>query len=1066
MKKYILIVAMACVPFIAVHAQLSGYVYGEDGDPVWGAKLRLVQGRQVAHTDADGFFSFRKAAVPDSVFVTSVGYISATIWLTETVSTIGLQRDEHAIEEVQVVNTGFYQIPKERATGSFAVIDNALLNRSVGGDILQRLEGIASGVQFVNPGGSEASDIRVRGLASIQSDATPLIVVDNFPYDGDITSINPGDIEHVTVLKDAAAASIWGARAGNGVIVITTKQGRYNQKGQFSLNSDLTVGQKPDLLYSRDRLPSETVMQIEKEKYEQGGYYLPNNNQIPFPEYVEMLIARDAGTLSEEEFLRREAALKRTEVREEAMKYLYQPAVAQRYGINARGGGERFTYYMSGGYDRNRDYIIGNRHERINLNMQNTFKPFGGMEISSSLWYSGQDRRNNGLSIDDLTANLTHVRLSPYTPLQDGSGKALSLARDYRLPYIDGATAEGLLDWHYRPLEERDLIDRRTRQNELRANTGLRYSFLQNYNLQASYQYLNGHSQGETLYGKDSYYVRNLVNRFTQANGSRMIPYAGILQLLPPLRYNSHSGRIQFNYTQQIAQGHEVVALIGSEIRQSIEFRKPGATLYNYDPDLMTGTANYNYAQSNPVRPNGNGRIPAPSSTNTRYIDRYLSYFGNASYSFREKYILSGSLRWDGSNLFGVKTNQKGVPLWSIGSGWDIGAEEWFRPSSVDHLKLRLTYGVAGNVNKLVSAYPTIGHWGSHITSHLDYASILSIGNPSLRWEQVATANIGADFRLWQGRLSGSIDYYIKNAHDLIGADILPPSTGIVTGGTALSSNLVNYADMRTKGLDIQVRSRNLNGAFQWNNTLLFHLVRNEVTRYKASETGLITLYTSTDNPPPREGKSKDLIYALPTYRLDPADGTVMMYVDGERERNAATYINSLAFEDLEEMGVVVPPFYGSLLNDFSWKGLNLSFMLTWRAGHVFRRSTHGPGLETSVIYHMDYLDRWQKPGDEQWTDVPAISEDNNENLKAAQRNFANFVSRGDHVRLQDISMSYLLPKSKTFLPDIRQVRIYGYARNLGVLWKKEKSSLDPDYPNTTTYLVPKTFAIGLQMNF
>src|SRR5690606_37904197 len=165
----------------------------------------------------------------------------------------------------------------------------------VGGDILQRLDGVAAGVQFVTPNGSEASDIRIRGLATIQSDASPLIVVDNFPYEGDITSINPNDIDNITILKDAAAASIWGARAGNGVIVITTKQGRYGQKSQISATSNVTVGQKPNLLYSRNRLPSEVVMGIEKEKYESGGYYVENTQQVPFPEYVEMLIARDNG---------------------------------------------------------------------------------------------------------------------------------------------------------------------------------------------------------------------------------------------------------------------------------------------------------------------------------------------------------------------------------------------------------------------------------------------------------------------------------------------------------------------------------------------------------------------------------------------------------------------------------------------------------------------------------------------------------------------------------------------------------------------------------------------------
>src|SRR5690606_15013343 len=259
-------------------AQVTGYIFDEYHIPISGATVMLVGAELNIQTDINGYFAIWEGQLPDTLSIHHMGYATQKMWLRSSSEDliIYLKRDELAIEEVQVVNTGFYQIPKERATGSFTVIDNELLNRSVGGDILQRLDGVAAGVQFVTPNGSEASDIRIRGLATIQSDASPLIVVDNFPYEGDITSINPNDIDNITSLKDAAAASIRGARAGNGVIGITTKQGRYGQKSQISATSNVTVGQRPNLLYSRNRRPSEVVMGIEKEKYEFGGYYAEN----------------------------------------------------------------------------------------------------------------------------------------------------------------------------------------------------------------------------------------------------------------------------------------------------------------------------------------------------------------------------------------------------------------------------------------------------------------------------------------------------------------------------------------------------------------------------------------------------------------------------------------------------------------------------------------------------------------------------------------------------------------------------------------------------------------------
>lgn len=505
---------------------IRGRVVNEKGEPLEGATIYVLDSdgkrtsRQVI-TDREGKFQLLEANNDMYLEISYLGFMSQKVKANAKVGSIVLKPISADVDEVEVVvNTGFYQIPKERATGSFTVIDNKLLNRSVGGDILQRLEGVASGVQFVTPNGTKASDIRVRGLATIQSDASPLIVVDNFPYDGDLTSINPNDIDNITVLKDGASASIWGARAGNGVIVITTKKGRYNQKGILSVNSNITVGQRPDLMYSQRRLPSEVIMEIEKEKYQQGSIYKENAKQVPFPRYVEMLMALEKGTLSREEFDRRESIMKNTEVRKEAMKYLYQPAIYQQYALNARGGGDSFTYYLSAGYDRSRGDLVGEKDERINLNLQNTFRPFSSLELSASMWYSRQNGQNNSISLDDLRGNATHVGLSPYITLKDENNEPASVIRDYRAVYVDAAETSGLLDWQYRPLQERDLIDRRNSGQEIRANLGLLYNFLQYFDMNATYQYLKGNSSSIAQYDRDSYYVRNLVNRFTQTNGT------------------------------------------------------------------------------------------------------------------------------------------------------------------------------------------------------------------------------------------------------------------------------------------------------------------------------------------------------------------------------------------------------------------------------------------------------------------------------------------------------------------------------------------------------------------
>ncbi|MGB3063131.1 SusC/RagA family TonB-linked outer membrane protein [Sphingobacterium thalpophilum] len=1048
-------------------AQVSGYIFDENNLPLSGAIITFKKHGQSVHSDKDGYFLFPKLSLPDSINIRHLGYIEKTLPIVRNGEnlTIRMQRIFRTIDEVQVVNTGFYQVPKERATGSFTAIDNKLLNRSVGGNILERLEGVASGVQFVKANGTEASDIRVRGLATIQSDASPLIVVDNFPYDGDISSINPNDIDNITILKDGASASIWGARAGNGVIVITTKKGQYNRKGQLSITSNLTAGNKPDLMYSRRRLPSEVVMEIEKEKYEQGSYYRETSQQAAFPEYVEMLIALDKGTMSKEDFDRKEDLLKTTEVRRQAMAYLYQPKLSWQNAVSANGGGDRYTYFFSGAYDRNRSNVIGNTNNRINFNLQNTFQPFRSLELNTSMWYSQQHSENNGITLTDLQGGSTYVGLSPYTRIIDVSGNPLPVTRNYRLPYVQKAESDGLLNWMYVPLEERELNDKKNRKEELRINLGLKYSFIDHFELTANYQHVRGKNISTVIYDKDSYYVRNMVNRFTQKDGTRIVPYGGIYSEESPTTSESHSGRIQLNFNKKFSPLHELAALAGAEIRQLVENISPGSTLFNYDPDILKGNTNYDYTENYMVRPAGRARIPSPPSGKQRFTDRYLSYFGNFSYTFGKRYILSGSARWDGSNLFGVKTNQKGTPLWSVGASWEVSGENWFHDSFVRYLRLRATYGSSGNVNKNVSAFPTIRLSSSDPDTGLPYAIIGSAGNPSLRWEQVNTLNVGADFRLLENRLSGSIEYYIKNADDLIGARTFPPNTGIYEGSSAQNTSLVNYADLRTTGMDLQLNSVNFKGPLEWNTAFLFNYVKNTVTGYSESQNNGIFNYLR-DPFTPIEGESRDILLALPKYKLDPSDGSVPMYLNGERVYNASTYLNSLTKDDLIKVGTKVPTFYGSLRNSFRWKQATFSFLVSWKAGYVFRRQTVSPGMEyTSFEYNMDYLRRWRKQGDEKWTDIPATSKVQDQNLSGSLGFYENFATRGDHIRLQDISLSYTIPKSVLPGSVIKNCEVYAYARNLGILWKSARLSIDPDFPDSE-YVEPKSYSLGLRLNF
>lgn len=1049
---------------------VSGYLVDRDNsEPLAGATIHLLKAKHTLITDQQGHFTFYPKTGIDTLIISYVGYLPEKVPLSMLAArspVIRLPRDPAALQEVRI-NTGFYQLPKERATGSFTQIDNKLLNRTVSGSILQRLDGLASGVQFVNANGTKASDIRVRGLATIQSDETPLIILDNFPYDGDIENINPNDIESISVLKDAAAASIWGARAGNGVIVITTKNGRYNQKAEISTNSNLTIGEKPDLFYNQNRLPGETVMAIEKEKYEKGGYYLATAEQTPFPEYVELLIKKDNGSISETDFLNRETALKSADVRDQALKYLYQPSVYQQYSLNVRGGGDKFRYYLSAGDDRNRSTVEGDQAERLNLNLQNSFIPAKGLELTGGVWYTRSTARSNGLELSDLAAvNVSGIGISPYMRLKDEDGNNLPVVKDYRLAYVENAETSGLLDWQYRPLDETRLADNQSKATELRFNGALKYSFLQHFSVDATYQYLQAHSQNTSRYDKDSYFVRNTVNRFTQSDGSRIIPYNDIFYGFMPALTTSHSGRMQLNYNQVLKPGNVIAALAGWEIKETVRENDPGYILYNYDSDLLTSSTVFDYTKYYTTRPSSGSVIPSQLIDKLRYTDRYLSWFGNLSYTIKDRYILSGSARWDGSNLFGVKTNQKGTPLWSAGGSWEMSRENFWNIGALPYLRWRVTYGSSGNVNKGVSVFPTVTYVPDGITN-LQTAQITSAGNPSLKWEQVNTTNIGIDFATKGRKITGSIDYYVKSAHDLIGQDYFPPSSGIITDGTATATNLVNYADLKTHGWDIQVTTQNIrDGSFNWNSSVLLNYVRNKITDYKE---GKLSAFSNWFNgiAPAMTGASRDVVYAIPWYGLDHNTGYPVVYINGQASGDYQTYYNSLTYHDLVKAGVSVPPFFASLRNVFSYKAVSLDFMLVWKSGYVFRRNSMNSGNEYTGIYHMDYFKRWQMPGDEKFTNVPAHREIG-VTVPLSGPVYSDseaLITKGDQLRLQDINLSYNFSRARYKRLPFNGLKVYAYSRNLGILWKRNKQGIDPDY-YAAEYPAVKTFAIGLQVNF
>lgn len=1070
-KDKVIIISSKKIPDEKKQQELiKGKVVDENGKPLPGATIKVKGTDLVVTTNENGEFTIN-TGTNSTLSISFIGYITEEILVTAQTSNINvaLIPETGKLDEVSIVSTGYQEISAERATGSFVKIDNELLNRRVSTNILDRINGIANGVIFNSNSAKSRQtgqpDISVRGRSTIFSNDQPLIVVDNFPFDGNINDINPADVADITILKDAAAASIWGARSGNGVIVITTKKGSLNQPLKIAANSNVTIGQTPDLFYNPNFLNSTDYIQIEQMLFSKGFYNADINStqRPPISPVVEMLAAANAD----------EAALnvlRGHDVRKDFEKYLYQNSNNQQYSFSLNGGNDKATYYLSSGFDSNRENLKRNDYQRITLSSSNSFRPTRNLEISVSVNFIQTNQANNnpGWGTNPLISAISPVNglknIYPYAQFADANNNPLAIVKDYRQSYLQTLGTVQLLDWQYRPIEELALADNNVKSTHARINTGIRYSFGAGLSADLRYQFEKALTINKIHNSQQTYFARDLINLHTMPGTGQSvtyrIPLGGILdQTLQDL--SSNTGRIQLNYNKTIDQKHVISALAGYEVKEAIN-RFNTYRVYGYDDKLaLAGKVDYispvnrvyPYARNSQVLPN----IDAIRELN----DRFRSVLAIASYSYAERYLISASARRDESNLFGVNPNQKGVPLWSAGLGWVLSNEKFYTVPWLTKLKLRSSIGYTGNLDKSTTAYLTARYQQNFVTG-AQSAVITNPANPNLRWERVRIINSGIDFAIGRNIVVGSLEFYTKKGLDLIGNEATAPASG-------LTNFRGNVAESKGHGIDFSLNTTNLNGKLLWQSNFLFSYAIDEVTKYN----GAITSTTSTVNFSdgntaqsifPVKGRSVYALYSYPWAGLDPATGDPQGYWEGQVTKDYAKIMINSAFNDLVYNGPSRPPYFGSVRNTLSYANISVSANITYSLGYYFRRSSiNYDRLFTSWTGHQDFANRWLIPGDEMHTDVPSMIYPNINSRDSFYNLSEVLVEDASHIRLQDIQISYLLDKKNWKTNPFYGITAYLYANNLGILWRANKYGLDPEasvYPN------PKTLSLGFKIDF
>lgn len=1017
---------------------IHGIVRDLDGNLISGT----VYSTSSASIIVEGEFVISILHFPDTLRITALGFRPVTRIVTgPTELSIRMTPSVDEIEEI-VINTGYQTISPNEITGSVTLISSEMITDRSTGNILERIQGHSTGLTMLK-GKRETftqggSGVLIRGLGTLNGPLEPLIVVDNYIYDGDIDNIDPNTVENVTILKDAAAASIWGARAGNGVIVITTKKGKFNQAPKLSVNSNFTLQGLPTL-NEEYRVGAETHIEIEKFLFEEG-YFSRLQPYAPRTPIVELLSQRSEGKLTHSELEDALAFWYAQDARKNYLNEFYTQAQNQNVGIQIDGGSER-NNYMLGASFTNRKSSTYDYGQRINIRLNNQFKIFENLSISANALVTYNQQDLGRPSYGDFRPG---GRSGDYLAFRDEQGIPIPLDNMYRGDFTDSVGINLLLDWKQYPAEEYKYANNNHNHLELFSTVNLNYQPFNWLDISASYQYQNQDRKQVIHWKEEHYNSRNLINQYTQYNPSTdvinyIVPLGG-LYTSNDSRVNSYSYRGQANFNYLISK-HKLNGILGMEFRSSGTDHRAHPRLYGFHEDPLNYASVDVYTRFPNFITGSMSALGAGSRLLTKTINRFASFYGNLAYIYMNRYIITASARKDGSNLFGVNTNDRWRPLWSAGLGWNISNEAFFDEKTIKNLKLVVSYGQSGNVDMSKTALP-IASVGTHSVTLLPFARITSINNPNLRWEKLEQLSFTLSGSILNDRVQASLNFFKKYGSDLYGS-----SEYDYTGWGVTNTLTRNVAAMEGYGMEMDLATQFVKtDKFTWIANWRVNWNENRTTKYFISNSNsqLYQLLTTGNHINPIVGKPLYSIAAYKWYGLN-EKGDPIGLLNGV----PSTDYNNILTESRNEghnityVGSALPRFYGTLTNQFSYRSFSLSVAVNFHFGYYAVKDHLTSAGVVGGSIHKDYLNRWTREGDELRTDIPAFVYPVNSQRDAWYRNNEIHVIPGDHIRSDYLKLSYLWNTSQWRRP-LRKFQFFVGVENGMLLWTRNEYNLDP----------------------
>ena len=1074
---------------------ISGTVTDEFGEGLPGVTVRINDSNQGAITGVNGEFTVA-VKQGDVLTFSSIGMKEQKVTINDFTS-ISIQMQEESIELNEVVVTGFQELDRKLFTGASESLGMDDIQLSGTADVSRMLEGQSAGVAVDNVSGTFGSTprIRIRGNASINGNNQPLFVVDgviledlsnvntddlisgnaNTLTTSSVANLNPDDIESFQILKDASATAIYGARAANGVIVITTKRGK---SGALRVNYNVNFSAQLRPTYNQfDLLNSAEEVSVYRELARKGvidiGSSVRAQNYGALGKMFTLIANHElewgpGGSLNETFLNQYENA------NTDWFDVLFNDiGLQQQHALSFTSGNEKSNSYYSISYLNDQGQTIADNVQRITGTARNTYFISDKFSFGLKLTASYRDQRVPGTrnrEFDPITG--TFSRDFDINPLS----YSLNTARSIR-PFDENGNRE-YFRRNFAPfniLDELELnfiditvsdISAQT-DFEINPNDRLRISGV----FQARYAVTNqDHSihensnQSEAFRANDTQFIQdanNLLFRDPDNPGLNpvvVLPQGGFKYVTQRELLNVFS-RISVEWNKTFNQHHEVNVLAGQEVRFTNREEENSSAL-----GIIYESGGVVVTDPNIIEFFNLQNIDIYSLNRTQ--DRFLGSFVNAGYAYKSKYIANFTVRYDGSNQLGRSQQARYLPTWNVSGAWNVTNESFIDLDFLNDLKLRATYGVSGNLPPQTSALLNLRSDVTVRPSDIEpFLFIQDLTNTELTWEKLNEFNVGADFVLFNNKISGSFNYYRREGFDLIG---LVQTSGI--GGNGLKAG--NFANMQIDGYEFFLSTINYKSkSFQWSTDFNIGYTVDKITKL---DFGPILAEAIGQNGAATLGGPRRGLFSTRFAGLD-EQGIPTFFGEGDQivkqfdlqDRDNLTSI--LKFE-----GPTEPRGAGGLTNRFSYKNFDFSFLLSFKFDYKIRlNDAFFASYSDFSALPGDLINRWAVPGDEDITNIPVILDQDGAQASPDNSLAYSFYNKsteriadGSYIRLRSVKLGYNVPQKYLSKLKLSNARISVEAQNMALLFSDDRlNGQDPEFFSSGGVALPQPKMITAALN-